>query len=191
MPSRNAVRVSAPTCRQRHLKRRRGMDATRSDSSLDAYRGFEHEFTRPRSDCFHIQVFQDPSILPTRLMIARSSIVALFPPSLCYKGSVILNKQRASRAETVVQEITDTVNENLIRRQCFLGRDPEDLSPWGLYFAYYLCRHYICHGSKRGAEDWKVVQNLKEGLSAVDVRWNVAGKQSGFPLQRPFLIHLY
>lgn len=59
-----------------------------------------------------------------------------------------------------------------MNKQCFLGRDLEDMSPWGLFFAYRLCVDHIRSGDKASS---KVIKSLRETLIAVDYRWNVAG----------------
>lgn len=102
-------------------------------------------------------------------------MVALFPQWLYCEGSKVLDQARAARVETVIQLIGETIKQNLARRQCFLGRDPECLSPWGLYFAYHTCRHYICN-NKESDREFDMVGQLKLGLATVDVRWNVAGR---------------
>lgn len=62
----------------------------------------------------------------------------------------------------------------MIERQCFLGRDPEDMSPWGLYFAYRICGAHMRDISK-SPYGLEVVRSLREGFMSINVRWNVAG----------------
>ncbi|PYH95710.1 hypothetical protein BO71DRAFT_283287, partial [Aspergillus ellipticus CBS 707.79] len=84
------------------------------------------------------------------------------------------HRDRAHRAKAILQQITDRINANLVERQCFLGRDPEDMSPWGLYFAYRVCGAHM-RSTKRNPHATEVVRSLREGLQTIDVRWRVAG----------------
>lgn len=63
---------------------------------------------------------------------------------------------------------------NLTEKQCFLGRNPEDLPPWGLYFAYHICLVHIRSTRKTPASS-EVVKSLRETFLMIDARWNVAG----------------
>lgn len=73
-----------------------------------------------------------------------------------------------------MQQITGRVNANLIEQQCFSGRDPEDMSPWGLFFAYTICGAHM-RSAKRPPIATRVIKSLREGLLAVDARWKVGG----------------
>jgi hypothetical protein len=73
-----------------------------------------------------------------------------------------------------LEQITERISENLMERQCFLGRDPDDMSPWGLYFAYQICAAHL-RSPDKSAHAQTVVRSLREAFRAIDVRWNVAG----------------
>jgi hypothetical protein len=100
-----------------------------------------------------------------------SALVALYTPWL-YAHSSKPETDRSQRAKVVMQEIAETIHTNLIERQCFLGRSPEDMSPWGLFFAYHICGVYMRLGDSNSTT---IVQSLKETLEKIDVRWHAAG----------------
>ncbi|KAM0476127.1 hypothetical protein ACHAPX_006544 [Trichoderma viride] len=102
-----------------------------------------------------------------------SALVALYTPYLhapCTKDS---NHDYSQRARDVLHQIIGRINANLVERQCFLGRAAEDVSPWGLYFAYRICGMLMRPAEKapHGAE---VLKSLREAFETISVRWNVA-----------------
>jgi hypothetical protein len=103
-----------------------------------------------------------------------SALVALYTPWLSFDGASELDTDRSRRARNILHQITDRISANLIERQCFLGRDPEDMSPWGLYFAYRICGVHM-QSSSKAPQGVEVMRSLREGLMAIDIRWNVAG----------------
>jgi hypothetical protein len=105
--------------------------------------------------------------------IPSSALVALYTPYLhapCTKDS---NHDYSQRARDVLHQIIGRINANLVERQCFLGRAAEDVSPWGLYFAYRICGMLMRPAEKapHGAE---VLKSLREAFETISVRWNVA-----------------
>ena len=86
----------------------------------------------------------------------------------------MVDRDRSQRARLVIQQITEKIRTNLVKDQCFLGRDPEDMSPWGLFFAYHVCGVHM-HSSRAASEEPGIVKSLKEAFLAIDVRWNAAG----------------
>ncbi|KAL6899970.1 hypothetical protein GGI43DRAFT_384145 [Trichoderma evansii] len=102
-----------------------------------------------------------------------SALVALYTPYLSSSKIKELNSNYSRRARDVLHQIIDRISENLVERQCFFGRDPEDVSPWGLYFAYRICGMLIRPTEKalHGAE---VLKRLHEAFQTVSLRWNVA-----------------
>lgn len=62
----------------------------------------------------------------------------------------------------------------MIERQCLIGRNPETMSPWGLYFAYHICRLHMPSRQTCPASA-EFVKNLRDTFEAIDVRWSVAG----------------
>ncbi|MCJ1443426.1 MAG: hypothetical protein MMC23_003924 [Stictis urceolatum] len=109
-----------------------------------------------------------------QITFVYSAIVALHNPWLYPEGPGESDTDRSQRAKVVIQQITETINTNLVERQCFLGQDFEDVSPWGLFFAYHICGYHTRY--KRGnAESIMLVKSLRETLLAIDTRWNVVG----------------
>lgn len=107
------------------------------------------------------------------LNIRHSTLVALHNPWLSSPTGV--ESKRSLRAKEVVQQITARVKMNLTERQCFMGRNPDDVLPWGLFFAYRICAYHIFTGSKTDHSLAEVVKSMRETFSTIDVRWNVAG----------------
>ncbi|EED14623.1 fungal specific transcription factor, putative [Talaromyces stipitatus ATCC 10500] len=104
-----------------------------------------------------------------------STLVALHTPWLASSSGS--NIQRSLRAREVMQQITARVKMNLSERQCFVGRNPDDMSHWGLFFAYRICAYHICSRGKKPLEPdlVEMVRSMREAFSMIDVRWNVAG----------------
>ncbi|OQD61907.1 hypothetical protein PENPOL_c014G02077 [Penicillium polonicum] len=109
-----------------------------------------------------------------QITFVYSALVALYTPWLSSDAVQKIDSHRSQRAKVILQQITERINANLIERQCFLGRDPEDMSPWGLYFAYRICGAHMRTSSK-APHGLEVARKLREGFMDIDVRWNVAG----------------
>jgi hypothetical protein len=103
-----------------------------------------------------------------------SSLIALHSPSLGVVPGQYVNTECAQRARAVIDNTTERIRTNLIERQCFLGRDHEDLSPWGLFFAYRICVIHM-QAPRDDADAAAMVDSLKAGLAFIDTRWNLAG----------------
>ncbi len=103
-----------------------------------------------------------------------SALLALYTPWLYSDGVSTVDRDRSQRAKIIVQRITETICTNLVDNQCFLGRNPEDMSPWGLFFAYHVCGAHM-HSHLEASDEPEIVKSLKEAFLAIDVRWNVAG----------------
>lgn len=99
-----------------------------------------------------------------------SALVALHEPYLSLKDGI-----RSQRARFVVEGITHTIRTSLLEQQCLVGRDPESVSPWGLFFGYRICVYYACSDQKE-AYALQIVDSLKEVFRNIEVRWNAAGK---------------
>ncbi|GFF86505.1 hypothetical protein IFM47457_07178 [Aspergillus lentulus] len=109
-----------------------------------------------------------------QITFVYSALVALYTPWLVPGRAADPHSDRFRRARVVLDQITDRISANLVERQCFLGRDPEDMSPWGLYFAYRICGAHM--GSQRESPHAAVmIQSLREAFRTIKVRWNVAG----------------
>ncbi|KAJ5728920.1 uncharacterized protein N7483_003428 [Penicillium malachiteum] len=102
-----------------------------------------------------------------------SALVALYTPWISSNANKKIDNDYAQQANLTLQQIIDRTNANLIERQCFLGRNPEDISPWGLYFAYRICSAHM-HPS-RSSDNADVSKTLCETLQVIDMRWGVAG----------------
>jgi hypothetical protein len=90
-----------------------------------------------------------------------------------------MDAERSSHAREVIQQILHKIKTNLVEQKCFLGRDPDDISPWGLFFAYRLCVDHIRSGEKvSGPDSSEVIKNLRETFVTINARWNVAGISS-------------
>lgn len=85
--------------------------------------------------------------------------------------------ERSQRAEEIIQQIITTVKLNLTERNCFMGRNPDDMSPWGLFFAYRICAYHISRiGQGTCSPDLdKVAKSMRATFSTIDKRWNLAG----------------
>jgi hypothetical protein len=100
------------------------------------------------------------------------------------------NLRRSQRAMQVIEKISTHMESNLISQQCFANRDNEDMSPWGLFFAYQICA--VGLGSGKMSLKPKSVKNLKDTIIKIDIRWNAAGivKQASLIIHKYMLTHL-
>jgi len=106
----------------------------------------------------------------------HSALVALYTPWLGSNNASIIDTDRSHRARELIQEITETMNTNLIQRQCFAGRNLEDMAPWGLFFVYHVCGAHIRFGRESSASTSdEVMTNLREAFRIIEPRWNAAG----------------
>ncbi|KAI7975029.1 hypothetical protein EIK77_001889 [Talaromyces pinophilus] len=108
----------------------------------------------------------------------HSCLVALQNPWLSPPNGI--STERSQHAQEVIQQIIATVKINLTDRNCFMGRNPDDMSPWGLFFAYRICAYYISRIGQgtRSSDLDKVAKSMRETLSTIDKRWNLAGMLS-------------
>jgi hypothetical protein len=98
--------------------------------------------------------------------IRSSALVALYTPCLSSDHAKELNSDYYRRARVVLQQITDRISANLVERQCFLGRDPEDMSPWGLYFAYRICGVHM-RPTGKAPHGTEVLKSLREAFQTM------------------------
>ncbi|KAH8812965.1 putative fungal-specific transcription factor [Xylogone sp. PMI_703] len=109
-----------------------------------------------------------------QIAFVYSALVAMYTPWLYSDSISIEDKDHSQRARAIIQQITERIGINLVENQCFLGRNPEDMSPWGLFFAYHICKTHICY-NREILDASGVVESLKKTFLTIDVRWNVAG----------------
>ncbi|KIM97046.1 hypothetical protein OIDMADRAFT_44475 [Oidiodendron maius Zn] len=102
------------------------------------------------------------------------TLVALYTPWLYSDCVSRADKDRCQHARVVVQQITERIHTNLVEKQCFSCRNPEDMPPWGLFFAYHICRANM-RLSRKTSKSSKTVKYLRETFLAMDARWNAAG----------------
>ncbi|KAL7917750.1 hypothetical protein ACQKWADRAFT_274362 [Trichoderma austrokoningii] len=102
-----------------------------------------------------------------------SALVALYAPYLASHKTEDSNRNYSQRAKGVLHQIIGRVHANLIERQCFLGRESEDVSPWGLYFAYRVCGMLI-RPNEKAPHGVEVLKSLREAFQTISARWNVA-----------------
>ncbi|KAH8126217.1 hypothetical protein LI328DRAFT_132004 [Trichoderma asperelloides] len=109
-----------------------------------------------------------------QITFVYSALVALYMPYLSSGKTENYNSDYSRRARDVLHQITGRISANLVERRCFLGRDPEDVSPWGLYFVYRICG-VLMRPSERALHGAEVLKSLREAFQTISVRWNVAG----------------
>lgn len=105
----------------------------------------------------------------------NSTLIALHAPWIHSKHTDPSSAQRCHTARMVVQQITDRISANLVERKCFVGRDLESISPWGLFFAYHICSALMYSRRDLSEQEQEVVKTLKESFTAINARWNIAG----------------
>lgn len=62
----------------------------------------------------------------------------------------------------------------MAEKHCLVGRNPEEMSFWGIFFAYQIMGFYMC-SSSLGSDSIKVVKAMREAFHAINNRWKVAG----------------
>ncbi|MCJ1312282.1 hypothetical protein MMC25_005956 [Agyrium rufum] len=108
-----------------------------------------------------------------QMTFVYSTLVALHLPWFPSRTVGIANPVRSQRARSFIREICDKININLVENRCYVGRDLEDISPWGLSFAYQICVvHVRC---PQGLVPLAVFDRLRDMLIMFDSRWNAAG----------------
>ena len=105
----------------------------------------------------------------------HSALIALYTPCLYPDAASPPDSDRSQRATVILEQITEKITTNLVGHQCFLDRDPENMSPCGLFFAYHVCGAHMHISQRQGTVEPEIVSRLKETFLAIDVRWNAAG----------------
>lgn len=74
----------------------------------------------------------------------------------------------------------------MTEKHCYVGRNPDDMSPWGLFFAYRICAYQIANNSQGtcSPDSDKVAKSMRETFSTIDKRWNLAGSHPSLHLIR-------
>ncbi|KUJ08129.1 putative fungal-specific transcription factor, partial [Mollisia scopiformis] len=109
-----------------------------------------------------------------RITFIYSTLVALYTPQLDSNDPRFVETNSSRRARVGIQQITETIKGNLVDNDCFFGRNPEELSPWGIFFAYHICAIHM-RSSRENPASLLIVKSLKETFRAIDIRWNAAG----------------
>nr|UYO77206.1 ACN38 regulatory protein [Trichoderma crystalligenum] len=109
-----------------------------------------------------------------QITFVYSALVALYTPWLSSDRAKESDSDCSRRATVVLQQVTDRISANLVESQCFLGRDAEDMSPWGLYFAYRICGVHM-RPTRKSPHGVEVLSSLREAFRTINMRWNVAG----------------
>jgi hypothetical protein len=108
---------------------------------------------------------------PTLLM--RMLTWPLVADGICTAPARMLLKEPRSISTSDTATGYGRISTNPIERQCFLGRDPEDMFPWGLFFAYRICGAHM-QSTEKVPHGSEVVKSLREALLTIDRWWNVA-----------------
>ena len=104
-----------------------------------------------------------------------STLVALHLPILHAQDTDGASLPHAQLANRVINHITDSLISNKTEGVCPLtSRDPQEMSPWGCFFAYHVCGVHM-RVTKTSAVSAEIVKLLKSSFMVIDVRWNVAG----------------
>lgn len=103
-----------------------------------------------------------------------STLVALHIPWISSKSSSETDRSR--HAKVVIGQISEELRKNIMDQSCFLDRDPEDLSPWGLFSAYQICRIHAHSLSFYNSDSEEMIQRIKGTFVNINARWKVAGK---------------
>ncbi|KAF2441019.1 hypothetical protein P171DRAFT_393830 [Karstenula rhodostoma CBS 690.94] len=109
-----------------------------------------------------------------------SALVALYTPTFRLAGTSVsstsFSPDRLSRAFAVCKLVTERLHlPNFTESICPLtNRPPEEMSPWGCFFAYQVCAvHLRVRQRNRGEEE--VVKFFKEAFEVIDRGWRAAG----------------
>ncbi|KAF2111959.1 putative fungal-specific transcription factor [Lophiotrema nucula] len=102
-----------------------------------------------------------------------STIIALYAPSLGSQSADSAGKPYLQRANATAEFVTATISVNLIEQQCQIGRNPERMSPWGLFFAYHICRVHL-RSRRSSSVSAEIVRSLTHTFQNVATRWNIA-----------------
>lgn len=106
----------------------------------------------------------------------QSTLLALHLPPL--SAAHTANAPGSQRSTAAIHEITTRIRTKLIGNECLVGREPETMSPWGLYFAYHICRIHL-PSRRTSAVSAEVVKSLKDTFTMIDTRWSAAGRLLG------------
>ncbi|KAF2704988.1 putative fungal-specific transcription factor [Pleomassaria siparia CBS 279.74] len=89
------------------------------------------------------------------------------------QSMLTVSMSRHEYALATFHTITETITANLVQKRCFVDRDPESTSPWGLYCVYRICASFL--RDENEPESKAMMAKLKESFYTVDRRWNAAG----------------
>ena len=112
-------------------------------------------------------------VIPGFVLMQGSALIALHTPFLSAQEIQQSDSHRRKLAKKGLQQITERINANLIERRCFLGRNTEDMSPWGMFFAYRVCVAHL-HSTEKPTDAVQLVISLREAFQAISERWGAA-----------------
>ncbi|KAK6595323.1 fungal specific transcription factor domain-containing protein [Botrytis cinerea] len=110
-----------------------------------------------------------------RIAFIYSTLLALHTSSLSPHPSnppSPLDQHRTERKAQLLQRITQRIIANMSTPRSLLGRDPNSISPWALFFGYHMCVEQI---RSKDPSSHDIVVLVRKGFEEADVRWNVAG----------------
>jgi hypothetical protein len=94
-----------------------------------------------------------------------------------YSNNILYNStDRIQRSNTALETISKKMAKCLPNKSMHLTQNREAVSPWGLYCVYRAA--VVCVQQVRETRDSGAVENLlllKQTLSTIRTRWNVAG----------------
>jgi hypothetical protein len=117
-------------------------------------------------------------------LTSPSALVALYTPTFRLAGTSVSNTEftpeRLSRAFAVCQLVTKRLQiPNFTESICPLtSQTPEEMSPWGCFFAYQVCAVHL-RAKQRGGGEEEVVKFFKEAFGVINRGWRAAGEYDG------------
>jgi hypothetical protein len=113
-------------------------------------------------------------------LMSPSTLLALHTPSLSVSHGNTAHYGMESlfptdRAHQAIQQIISTIRINLLEKGCLFNRSPEEMPPWGFFYAYRTGVFQL----KSREEDTGILEvttALKGALRKLDTRWNAAGE---------------
>lgn len=89
-----------------------------------------------------------------------STLFALHAPFLSTARLQEADTDCARCTKEMIRRTTEQVHRNVLEQRCFLKRDPEEVSPWSMYFGYQICAVHIRY-ARAATESAKLVRILR------------------------------